>query len=600
MASYKTYIGIGKVYVPNTLVGINNFTLSRKVNLNYGASWDASQYPFYGTASIKAHEFVPDDRGYHTMKFTLTSADIPETHIAGGTVIQARFTGASVALCDTTPTEANIESFTYTSAENKIVTDNHAGETQYFAAKFEWSNPRNEDKYTLYWAFKVEMPTLTSIPRITFTHDTEYRLTESGSTPISMIVQNPNSYTLTGKFDTDPTYTLSTNLTTATVNYNFTADDIGNKIYTIEIKGAEAAADNTIYYWYDETAKYHAVNSFYTYIGSVEDQIVEYKYREVYIENTIIEYPISIVDNLNIFVLNSATIASVRDNTDHTAAMFYLTETGAIALTYNFKYTAAGANTYNIKLYDASRQNGTTFINYNLNSSNPGTFSNTIYSDTLTKVETVHLMLEITDKYKRILKKDFGVISIRAYDRPKISYFDAYFSNSNGAMNTQSTHASILANFYYTPLDGQNPITQSLEVVNNSTGAVIGKINPALTAGVRKYISNLTLPLGATFTLTYTITDRIGNSASASFVLDRSGNVLMDFNNTGYGMAIGKLSEKNALEINLPTIFYNTVDYIDGNRQTSDAASVLGYMDTYNTGYTNLQDVLDYIIAKIK
>ena len=46
MASYKTYIGIGKVYVPNTLVGINNFTLSRKVNLNYGASWDASTYPF--------------------------------------------------------------------------------------------------------------------------------------------------------------------------------------------------------------------------------------------------------------------------------------------------------------------------------------------------------------------------------------------------------------------------------------------------------------------------------------------------------------------------------------------------------------------------
>ena len=74
----------------------------------------------------------------------------------------------------------------------------------------------------------------------------------------------------------------------------------------------------------------------------------------------------------------------------------------------------------------------------------------------------------------------------------------------------------------------------------------------------------------------------------------------MDFNNTGYGMAIGKLSEKNALEINLPTIFYNTVDYIDGDRQTSDAASVLGFMDTYNTGYTNLQDVLDYIIAKIK
>ena len=149
MASYKTYIGIGKVYVPNTLVGINNFTLSRKVNLNYGASWDASTYPFYGTAGIKAHEFVPDNRGYHTMKFTLTSANIPETHIAGGIIIEAKFTGASVALCDTTPTEENIEHFTYTSAENKIVTDNHAGETQYFAAKFEWSNPRNEDRYTL-------------------------------------------------------------------------------------------------------------------------------------------------------------------------------------------------------------------------------------------------------------------------------------------------------------------------------------------------------------------------------------------------------------------------------------------------------------------
>ena len=52
------------------------------------------------------------------------------------------------------------------------------------------------------------MPTLTSIPRITFTHDAQYRLTGSGSIPISMIVQNPNSYTLTGKFDTDPTYTL--------------------------------------------------------------------------------------------------------------------------------------------------------------------------------------------------------------------------------------------------------------------------------------------------------------------------------------------------------------------------------------------------------
>ena len=113
------------------------------------------------------------------------------------------------------------------------------------------------------------------------------------------------------------------------------------------------------------------------------------------------------------------------------------------------------------------------------------------------------------------------------------------------------------------------------------------------------YWTNYTFTVGSDYNLTFKVTDTFGESATYTIQLSND-NILMDFNSSGVGVAIGKLSEQQCFEVAIPAIFYQNVEYINGSRSTVDAASNLGFEDNHNTGCRTIQQILDYIIAKIK
>lgn len=547
--------------------------------------------------NVQAYDITLDNQGYHQLKLNITPSTFRQ-ELGHGMFNEWEPTENLVAIVNSYPTATIAKRAVYVDPRgHNFTTDTHAGDEQWFISKITYREKQHHSYYYIvYFGFKILMPTLQQVDPIHLSYEGTYRLTESGTIPATFTLTNPFNFSVFGKMDNDSNYTISTNLTIATAQYNFTGNDIGERTYTLKLSKSDTLPNDMIlYYFYDDNGNIHSFCQAYQKCNYNAYPI--YKQGPyVYITNDTIEYRVTVLDNTNILVFDNATIEAVRSSSQHPSVQYYLTDTGAIKLTYSFRYTA-GANTYRLKLYDKSRSNGTVFIEKSFTSS-ASTISETLYSDALTKVETVDLRLEITDTYNRILTHDFGLITIRQYSRPKISYFDTYFSKADGSLDLQSTHISVLANFTYSPLDGTNLLQQEMRITGGG-GSVIATIDPALVSETRKYFSNVTLPLGASYEVTFTITDTMGNSDSVTFPLNRTGNVLMDFNDTGFGMAIGKNSEENSLEINLPTIFYNDVEYINGTRQTADAASVLGCMDTYNVGVRTIQAALDYAIGRL-
>ena len=424
----------------------------------------------------------------------------------------------------------------------------------------------------VYHTVYIEVPQLQLISPYQMSYEPEIMLTESGTYDWSLNIKNPFGTILTGKFEDALENKFSSNETDITVNYRFTIENVGSKTFQVELADMNniAATGTTnwntgylYFFWYDAANNYHAVYNKTT--GT-------HPKNTIIVQNKKINLDVKLVDNSHIFSLVNKDLYPVKNGGGQ--YKWYLKDTTKAWLTVIFNYSAVGTNTFKIKLYDSSRQNGTVFIDKSYTYTSPGTRTITVGSEPFTKAEVVNMKLEITDAYNRKLEYDFKTIQIFDYNRPKIRSFDAFFSNAAGSLDLQSTHFTAQTRFDYTPLNGDITLTQSLSA-NGTT------INPSFVSGQLKYIPGITLPLAASdYDVVFTITDSLGNSDSVTFKLSRKGGVLLDFNNTGYGMAIGKLSESNTFEVNFPTIFFNKVSYADGSRQTGDAATNLGFKDS--------------------
>lgn len=427
----------------------------------------------------------------------------------------------------------------------------------------------------------------TNVLNVVYSNSLTLGTTGSVTGTFALTFNNPGI--ITGILDNLTVFEQTT--TSYTYSKTYDADGIGSHNLTLDVVpdlSIQYYEDNygesfTDYvYWFDQWNGVHA-----SYKRNNKNQI---NY------NPTINVNFSVVDNANIFTLNSQSVDCYRS--DHTTRLnWFLKGQGCIKLQLSFTYTATANNNFTIRLYDSSRTNGDVYINESVSYNAPGTHNLTYWSGTIEKSQTVLLTLEIKDKYNRVRTYTFAQPTFfYDYNRPKIKNFDAYFSNSSGTMDLQSTHFTAQSEFTYTPLDGTVTLSQSMTVGGGTA------FNPALTSDTKKYISNANAQVPITtnqVNVVFTITDSLGGTDSVTFVLSRKGGVLLDFNNTGYGMAIGKQSEQNALEINLPTIFYNGVSYSDGTRVTTDAAINLGFMDTYGTGCHNLQEILDYLVNRV-
>ena len=275
-----------------------------------------------------------------------------------------------------------------------------------------------------------------------------------------------------------------------------------------------------------------------------------------------------------------------------------------IDFTLNFSDTSLPTDygtTYTIQLVDKSH-GGQTFID-TFESISGNQFNKTLSytgSPIQGQAREMDLVIRVTEAaYGRTLEYSIGKEILYSYNNPEVTYLDAYRSNSNGELNLNSRSIMLMATWEWSDCGGANNITKKQLVIKNTAGSTLRTLNLTNNQGQKLYLTAYSFTPGTDYKLQFVITDTFGSTGSATISLSNE-NVLMDFNNSGLGVAIGKLSEQNCFEVAIPAVFYQNVEYINGSRSTADAANSLGFEDNYNTGCKTIQQVLDYIVAKLK
>ena len=223
--------------------------------------------------------------------------------------------------------------------------------------------------------------------------------------------------------------------------------------------------------------------------------------------------------------------------------------------------SAAGSYSSTIKSYKIVA-NGVT---YTANSPTTGVL---ISSGTNTITVTV------TDSRGRTASKT-ATISVLAYTSPTISYLTAGRCNSEGTADADGAYISASFKTVVTALNNKNSVTATLEYKKNSE-------TTWTTAGTyTAYTQTPTMVFDADIDSSYNVRLTVKDDFSTATLEKAVGTVytLIDFRSTGKGIAIGKVSEEDLLDVNMDTRFRKTVrseDDIIAGLGTSNQTSLFG------------------------
>ncbi len=167
----------------------------------------------------------------------------------------------------------------------------------------------------------------------------------------------------------------------------------------------------------------------------------------------------------------------------------------------------------------------------------------------ITTSGTIGVVTTVTDSRGRTAKVTNSVTVIE-YSPPTISKFTAYRIDSAGVAIEDGEHVTINRAWEISPVGDKNDHTFALYYkTSTDTDFTQFSTNTADYSSDKSinYIRMLTVSPDYAYTLRLVVTDYF-TSVTADFALP-SAFTVMDFHSTGKGMAIGKVSEKDLLEI---------------------------------------------------
>lgn len=392
---------------------------------------------------------------------------------------------------------------------------------------------------------------------------------------------------------------IGTEAASATASTTFKTTDAALQNWRYRLKGtiqeavhgsssASSATYPTLIYWLDEQGGYHAKRGWTpdpTYGFDITDNGVFYN--------------ISLELGNDALTLSAVNLYKYKGATS-TASFPVFVNNSRMRMRISVKVTfldtslsSSYSSQYTIVVKDSKQ----TYINQKVSKSG-NSWNQTFSYDSalLTGVaRDMDLKLIVTEEgYGRSVTHDLGTHTLYSYDKPEITYFDAYRSDADGTLNLNSTKITLMATWKWSECGGNNNIASRQMSINNGNNYTMNNANSA-----KIYWTNYTFTVGTDYNITFKVTDNFGETGTYTIALSNA-NVLMDFNNSGLGVAVGKLSEQNCFEVAIPAIFYQSVQYINGSRSTADAANTLGFEDNHNTGCKTIQQILDYIIVRLK
>lgn len=184
------------------------------------------------------------------------------------------------------------------------------------------------------------------------------------------------------------------------------------------------------------------------------------------------------------------------------------------------------------------------------------------------------ITVTVTDSRGRTVTKT-TTISVLAYTSPTISYLTAGRCNSEGTADADGAYISASFKTVVTALNNKNHATAKLEYKKNTETSWT-------TAGTyTAYSQTPTKIFAANIDSSYNIRVTVNDDFSSATYEKSVGTVftLMDFRNTGKGIALGKVSEEDLLDVNMDTRFRKAVrseDDVIAGLGTSNQTSLFG------------------------
>lgn len=211
------------------------------------------------------------------------------------------------------------------------------------------------------------------------------------------------------------------------------------------------------------------------------------------------------------------------------------------------KVTINAAGTYGSSI--------TTYITSVSGTSYPGS---TFTTGVLTASGPFEVETAVTDTRGRTATKSI-TLSVVPYFSPTISLFTIERCNSDGTLNTDGTYVKIAAAGEIADCNSKNTNNYKIEYKPTSSSNWITLLSGSdykLNLSQVKTISGgFDITKSYDFKLTvsdYFTSTSLDKSIPTSFTL-------MNWNNSGKGLGIGKVSEKNALEVDIPAEFSKTL-----------------------------------------
>lgn len=162
--------------------------------------------------------------------------------------------------------------------------------------------------------------------------------------------------------------------------------------------------------------------------------------------------------------------------------------------------------------------------------------------------------ITVTDSRGRTATKT-QTVNVLAYANPSIITFSAVRCNSSGTFDEQGTSMCISMNFNVSDVGSKNTKSYTIELQKN--GTTTWTKNGSVYSFNSTYIADNLLSVDSSYTLRLKVTDFFTTSSATVDI--SSGFTLMDFRSTGKGIGVGKVSEKDQLEVDMIAEFYKAL-----------------------------------------
>lgn len=184
------------------------------------------------------------------------------------------------------------------------------------------------------------------------------------------------------------------------------------------------------------------------------------------------------------------------------------------------------------------------------------------------------ITVTVTDSRGRTASKT-ATISVLAYTSPTISYLTVGRCNSEGTADADGAYISASFKTVVTALNNKNHATAKLEYKKNTetSWTTVGTYTAYSQTPTKIFAANI----DSSYNIRVTVNDDFSSATYEKSV----GTVftLMDFRNTGKGIALGKVSEEDLLDVNMDTRFRKAVrseDDVIAGLGTSNQTSLFG------------------------